>query len=346
VNLVVDHESPVECIEQCEVGVLALPLCGEDLVGRDGDRLHLFDLAGVLTDLVRRKRRALEQLRAPLPGGDGVGDEDQRRGLDPGHRAGADERLARAAGQHDDSRSAVHKARHRVVLILPQVPLGGIEGDRMRRARRVSGEILRRPAQLDQLLLYLSAGPGLDLVAVDRRTRAALVLGEEQQGRDALGPDDLAQHRGIRRPQDECAVFVSLDHEPTVTTNGLGDIDGDTLRYGELGVLLECVEHVLGGMAGGTGVPEAEPGDPIGVDMLGCALKFGEYREVVAGILGGGVRDLEQHRAVALHDQGSRQRIHLVSLGHAGGWSSGVAASAMHSAQTRSRLTAAEGGLH
>ena len=45
VHLVVDDEAPVERVEQREVGVLALPLRGEDLVGRDRDRLDLFHLA-------------------------------------------------------------------------------------------------------------------------------------------------------------------------------------------------------------------------------------------------------------------------------------------------------------
>ena len=107
VHLVVDDEAPVEGVQQREVGVLALPLRREDLVGRDRDRLDLLDLAGVLADLLGGERRALEQLVAPLPGADGVRHEDQRRRLRLGHRAGADERLAGAAGQHDDARAAL-----------------------------------------------------------------------------------------------------------------------------------------------------------------------------------------------------------------------------------------------
>src|SRR5690606_20434456 len=52
VHLVVDDEAPVERVEQFEMGVLPLPLRGEDLVGRDRDRLDLLALARVLADLV------------------------------------------------------------------------------------------------------------------------------------------------------------------------------------------------------------------------------------------------------------------------------------------------------
>ena len=63
VHLVVDHEAPVERVEQREVGVLALPLGGEDLVGRDRDRLDLLHLARVLADLLGGEARALAAAR-------------------------------------------------------------------------------------------------------------------------------------------------------------------------------------------------------------------------------------------------------------------------------------------
>ena len=58
-------------------------------------------------------------------------------------------------------------------------------------------------------------------------------------------------------------------------------------------------------MAGGARVPQPEPRDAVGVDVLGGALELGEDREVVAGVFGERVRDLEQHGAVALHDEGA-----------------------------------------
>jgi hypothetical protein len=41
------------------------------------------------------------------------------------------------------------------------------------------------------------------------------------------------------------------------------------------------------------------------VDVLGGALEFGEYGEVVASILCRRMRDLEEYGAVALDDQGA-----------------------------------------
>ena len=60
-----------------------------------------------------------------------------------------------------------------------------------------------------------------------------------------------------------------------------------------------------GRVPGGAGVPEPQPRDAVGVDVLGGALQLGEDRELVAGVVGVGMRDLEQHGAVALHDQGA-----------------------------------------
>ena len=64
------------------------------------------------------------------------------------------------------------------------------------------------------------------------------------------------------------------------------------------------VEHLLGGVAGGARVPQAEARDAVGVHVLGGPLQLGEDGELVPRVVGVGVRDFEQHGAVALHDQG------------------------------------------
>ena len=160
VHLVVDDEAPVEGVEQREVGVLALPLRGEDLVRRDRDRLDLLDLTRVLADLVLGQGRALEQLAAPLPRAHGVGDEDQRGRVRLRHRAGADERLAGAAGQHDDAGAALEEVVDRLLLVVAQVPVVLDQVDLVRGAGRVAGVVLGGPAELQQLLLDLAARPG------------------------------------------------------------------------------------------------------------------------------------------------------------------------------------------
>jgi hypothetical protein len=40
----------------------------------------------------------------------------------------------------------------------------------------------------------------------------------------------------------------------------------------------------------GARVPEPQPGDPVGVDVLGCALELGEDRELVARVSAWGAR--------------------------------------------------------
>ena len=113
--------------------------------------------AGVLADLVLGERGPLEQLVAPLPGRDGVGDEDEGGRLGLGHRPGPDERLAGAAGQHDDARAAVPEAVDRLLLVGPQRPAARVEVDGVRLAVDVAGLVLGRPADLEQLLLEVAA---------------------------------------------------------------------------------------------------------------------------------------------------------------------------------------------
>jgi hypothetical protein len=100
------------------------------------------------------------------------------------------------------------------------------------------------------------------------------------------------------------ATSVSaVDDEPAVAAHGLAHVDGHGLRHRELRVPFERAEHVLGVVAGGAGVPEPEPGDAVGVHVLGRSLEFGEDREVVPRVLRERMGDFEEHGAVALHDE-------------------------------------------
>ena len=168
----------------------------------------------------------------------------------------------------------------------------------MRRAGRVPGEVLGRPAQLHELLLEGASRPRRDEEAV-----VVDALGE--QGRDALRVRDLGEHGDVGGVQAQRTVVGAVDHEPAVSCDGLAHVDGDGLRHRELRVPLERAEHVLGVVPGGPCVPQAESGDAIGVHVLGCAFELGEDREVVPRVLRERVRDLEEHGAVALHDEGA-----------------------------------------
>ena len=80
----------------------------------------------------------------------------------------------------------------------------------------------------------------------------------------------------------------------------------DRRRHRELRVQRSSVrEHVLGVVAGRARVPQSESGDAVGVDVLGGALELGEDREFVSRVFRVRMRDLEQHGAVALHDEGA-----------------------------------------
>jgi len=127
----------------------------------------------------------------------------------------------------------------------------------------------------------------------------------DEQRLDALVVRDLGQHGGVGRAQDEHALVVALDDQAPVPVDRLAQVDRDGGRHGEARPAVERLQHVLGGVPGRAGVPQTEPRDPVRVDVLGRALQLGEDRELVAGALGVGVGDLEEHGAVALDDQGA-----------------------------------------
>ena len=175
------------------------------------------------------------------------------------------------------------------------------QADRVRGAGGVAGVVFCGPPELQQLLLELAPRPGL------HRPLGGGAPDSEQRP-DPGAARDLGEHRGVGGRDEQFAALtvwarVARDHEPAVASDGLRDVDRDRLRHRELGVALQGREHLLGRVPGGACVPEAEPGDPIGVHVLGGTVQLGENRQVVAGVPGIRVRHLEEHRAVALDDQ-------------------------------------------
>ena len=122
-------------------------------------------------------------------------------------------------------------------------------------------------------------------------------------GCDALVARDLGEHGGVGAAQHQQPLVVALDHEPAVAADGLADVDRHRRRHRELRPPLEGLEHVVGLVPGRARVPQPQPRDAVGVDVLGCALELGEDRELVARGLGVAMRHLEQHGAIALHDE-------------------------------------------
>ena len=205
VHLVVDDEAPVERVEQRQVGVLALPLRGQDLVRRDRDRLDLFDLARVLADLVLGERGALQQLGCATGARYTVLVTRMSVVVSAArHRAGADERLAGAAGQHDDARAAGEEVVDRLLLVRRAgASRLRVQVDLVRGAGRVAGVVLGGPAELEQLLLDLAARPGLQ-----RPLGGGAAHAEELADLGAAG--DLGEHRGIGRGDDQLAAAVGV----------------------------------------------------------------------------------------------------------------------------------------
>ncbi len=107
---------------------------------------------------------------------------------------------------------------------------------------------------------------------------------------------------------------VDLQPQAAVAAHDLGHVDQEGLGHGVAGPAQEGVDDLLGVVAGGAGVPEAEGAQPVGVDVLGRALELGEGGDVGPARLGVGMVDLQQQGPVGLDDQGA---VHPRSLSSA-----------------------------
>ena len=224
------------------------------------------------------QRRARDQLVLPLPRADGVGDEDQRGGLGVRHRGRADDGLAGAAGQHDDAGPAVPERLGGLALVGPQRPAVLGEVDRVRLAVDVAGEVLGRPAELEQRLLEVAALAGVhgDGVVVEPRA--------DHPG-DLLGAQHLLEHRAV-------GATRAPGRGPGASRGGAGRSGPSSRRRRRAARAGRRTRlHVSSASTtcsaswpGGARVPEAERGEPVGVDVLGRALELGEGRDRLAGL--------------------------------------------------------------
>ena len=225
-----------------------------------------------------------------------VGDQDQRRRLRFGHRGRADQRLAGAAGQHHHAGTARPERVGGHLLVVAQLPAVLLQADRVRLAVDVAGEILGRPTDLEQHLLDPAplAGVHDDGVVVDP--------GAEHRG-DLLVAQHLFEHRAIQAHQRQAVRGVLDQLQPAVARHGVDDVDQQRLRHRVAGEADQGVDHLLGVVAGGAGVPQRQRRDAVGVHVFGCAFELGERRDGGACRAGQLVVDFEQHRLVGLHDQ-------------------------------------------
>ncbi len=296
VHLVVDDQAPVAGVEDLQVRVDPLALGRHDLIGRDGHGPDLLASPGVLADLVRCQRRATEQFVPPLAGGHGVRHQDQSRGLGERHRERAHDGLARAAGQHDDARASVPEALGRLRLVRARLPRLGVESDRMPFAIDVPGDILSGPAELHESLLQVAPLAGVD-------SDGDVVQADTEERRDLATAQHLLQNGGVQRLEHKAVHRVVVELEAPVPGHRLGHVDEQGVRNGIPRVAQERVDHLLGIVAGGAGVPEAQRGEPVGVDVLRGPLQLGEGGDRLATVAGLGVVHLQQEGLVALDDQ-------------------------------------------
>ena len=215
----------------------------------------------------------------PLPGRDRVGHQDQRGRLGPGHRGRADERLAGAAGQHDDAGAAVPEAVDGLAAgraAASSRPASSV--DRVRLAVDVPGQVLGRPAELEQHLLEVAA--------------LGRVHGDVSRGRSAAptsGCDLLASAAPPRAPGRRWRAAPG--RAPGASPAAAGRTGPSSRRRrpaaraapGSGCTCSSDVDHLLGVVPGGPRVPQAQRGQPVGVHVLGRALQLGERRDRRAG---------------------------------------------------------------
>ena len=242
------------------------------------------------------RRRPLDQLVAPLPGRHRVGDQDQRRRLGPGHGRRSDDGFPCSARENDDTGTAVPERGRRLILVRPQLPAGLVKINSVRLAVDIAGQVLRRPAELQQDLLEVPALAGVHdhRVLVDPRPDQTLDLG---------APQHLGQYRPVGRHQDQPVGRVLLDPQPAVAVHRVGDVHQQGRRHRVAAVGEQRVHDLLGIVTGGPRIPQPQRGQPIGVDVLRCSLQLGERCDRDPA----GVRrlmiDFEQQGSVGLHDE-------------------------------------------
>ena len=93
--------------------------------------------------------------------------------------------------------------------------------------------------------------------------------------------------------------------QAAVAVHRVGHVHQQRVRDGVARVAHQGVDDLLGVMSGRARVPQPQRGQPVGVDVLGGALEFGERGDGLAGFAGERMVDLQQQGLVRLDDQGA-----------------------------------------
>ena len=95
-----------------------------------------------------------------------------------------------------------------------------------------------------------------------------------------------------------------LQPDPAIAADQLAQVGWHVRRNRKLGITSPAPSIIASAdMPGRRRVPERERGQTVGVDVLGALLQLGERRDRISGLGVQRIVDLQQDRAIPLHDQ-------------------------------------------
>ena len=161
----------------------------------------------------------------------------------------------------------------------------------------VTGQIVGRIADGDQRLLEQAAHPQTDAEHPLRQPLA------QQRRHLAVASQQFRQRRVGDLQHQSQSRLIAFDHRQSVAPAQRLDLLGHALGHRIFGVLAQGGDHRPGIQTRCPGVPDAQRGNAVGMDVLRTLDQFGKGRDGVASRLGAGRMHFQQHGLIALHDQ-------------------------------------------
>ncbi len=308
-HLVVDDKSPVVLAENIEMGEIGFPVGspGENLVGSHGYRPDQLPVSGILPDLLLCEACFVYEFIYPLVYRRHVGGKDERTGLHEAHNLHADNGFAGSAGQDNGSEAAARlsvavESLCRLFLVVSYVErvagdrcLPEAYGERISLAER--SLIPDRIADLYQCLLYRSA--------INKPYQKGLARGDQILLKGLLPRKLRTDGRVIHRKKEGAGLLGSTEGQFPEAFNGIDYEKNNVVRYRKTGPSLQARPDLVGVYTRRSGIPEAQGGNFVGVNMLRRLFKFGKGRYCLPAALETGVVHIYKQTAVTLDDQRS-----------------------------------------
>ncbi|GAP54876.1 hypothetical protein AHiyo6_14410 [Arthrobacter sp. Hiyo6] len=168
----------------------------------------------------------------------------------------------------------------------------------MRSSVNVAGEVLSRPADLEQQLLQLAPLGGMHHDGLGINAWA-------QQGLNFLRAADFLKHGVVIGAHHQSVLWILLQPQPAVPGHRFLDVDQQRVGHREPGILQQCVQDALSIQACRAGIPEPQRGETVTVHVFGCAFELGECGDGVPCVGGLLMVYLKQDGFVALDNQGA-----------------------------------------